>query len=127
MPCPRQILLKVVLAHYEHSMIYKATFDLSVYFEKTICKFYDFRYKIFTFLVAFEPDKHLEVNMVFWQRLLIAVLVMLAASFIVGLIWRSTFNMIIPSYMAGVIAGLAALPVWELLKRIKPKKEKNID
>jgi len=65
--------------------------------------------------------------MVFWQRLLIAVLVMLAASFIVGLIWRSTFNMIIPSYIAGVIAGLAALPVWELLKRIKPKKEKNID
>jgi hypothetical protein len=35
--------------------------------------------------------------------------------------------MIIPSYMAGVIAGLAALPVWEFLKRIKPKKEKNID
>ena len=65
--------------------------------------------------------------MVFWQRLLIAVLVMLTASFIVGLIWRSTFNMIIPSYIAGVIAGLAALPVWELLKRIKPKKEKNID
>ncbi len=65
--------------------------------------------------------------MVFWQRLLITVLVMLAASFIIGLIWRSTFNMIIPSYIAGVISGLAALPVWELLKRIKPKKEKNID
>ena len=64
--------------------------------------------------------------MVFWQRLLITVLVMLAASLLIGLIWRSTFNMIIPSYMAGVIAGLAALPVWELLKRIKPKKEKNI-
>jgi len=34
--------------------------------------------------------------------------------------------MIIPSYIAGVIAGLAALPVWEFLKRIKPKKEKNL-
>jgi hypothetical protein len=34
--------------------------------------------------------------------------------------------MIIPSYIAGVIAGLAALPVWELLKKIKPKKEKNL-
>ena len=64
--------------------------------------------------------------MVFWKRLLITVLVMLAASFIISFIWRSTFNMIIPSYIAGVIAGLAALPVWELLKRIKPKKEKNL-
>ena len=71
-------------------------------------------------------DKHLEVTMAFWQRLLITVLVMLVTSFIVGAIWRSTFNMIIPSYIAGVIAGLAALPVWELLKRIKPKKEKNL-
>ena len=64
--------------------------------------------------------------MAFWQRLLITVLVMLVTSFIVGAIWRSTFNMIIPSYIAGVIAGLAALPVWELLKRIKPKKEKSL-
>ncbi len=64
--------------------------------------------------------------MVFWQRLLITVLVMLITSFIIGAIWRSTFNMIMPSYIAGVIAGLAALPVWELLKRIKPKKDKNL-
>ena len=64
--------------------------------------------------------------MVFWQRFLITVLVMLVASFVIGLIWRSTFNMIIPSYIAGVIAGLAALPVWELLKKIKPKKDKNL-
>ena len=64
--------------------------------------------------------------MIFWQRLLITVFVMLATSFIVGAIWRATFNMMIPSYMAGVIAGLAALPVWEFLKRIKPKKDKNL-
>ena len=64
--------------------------------------------------------------MVFWQRLLITVLVMLASSFIVGAVWRSTFNMIIPSYIAGVIAGLSALPVWEFLKKIKPKKEKHL-
>ena len=61
--------------------------------------------------------------MVFWQRLLITVLVMLVTSFIIGAIWRSTFNMMMPSYIAGVIAGLAALPVWELLKKIKPKKD----
>ena len=65
--------------------------------------------------------------MVFWQRLLITVLVMLATSFIMGAIWRSTFNMMIPSYIAGVIAGLAALPVWEFLKKIKPKKQKSLN
>ena len=64
--------------------------------------------------------------MVFWKRPLITVLVMLVASFIISFIWRSTFNMIIPSYIAGVIAGLAALPVWELLKKIKPKKENDL-
>ena len=63
--------------------------------------------------------------MVFWQRLLITLLVMVVTSLIIATVWRSVFNMTIPSYVAGVIAGLAALPVWELLKRIKPKKEKN--
>ena len=63
--------------------------------------------------------------MVFWQRLLITLLVMVVTSLIIATVWRSLFNMTIPSYVAGVIAGLAALPVWELLKRIKPKKEKN--
>jgi len=50
---------------------------------------------------------------------------MLVTSLIIAAVWRSIFNMTIPSYVAGVIAGLAALPVWELLKRIKPKKENN--
>lgn len=62
--------------------------------------------------------------MAFWQRLLITVLVMLAVSFLAGTIWRSVFNMVIPSYLAGAIGGLTALPVWEFLKRIKTKKEK---
>ena len=62
--------------------------------------------------------------MAFWLRLLITVLVMLAVSFIAGTIWQSVFNMLIPSYLTGAIGGLTALPVWEFLKRIKPKKEK---
>ena len=62
--------------------------------------------------------------MPFWQRFLITVIAMLAASFITGTIWRSVFNMGIPSYLAGIIGGLTALPVWEFLKRIKPKQEK---
>jgi uncharacterized YccA/Bax inhibitor family protein len=62
--------------------------------------------------------------MAFWQRLLITVLVMLVVSFIAGTIWRSVFNMVIPGYLAGAIGGLTALPIWEFLKWIKPKKEK---
>jgi len=64
--------------------------------------------------------------MVFWQRLLITLLVMVVTSLIMAAVWRSVFNMTIPSYVAGVVAGLAALPVWEFLKRVKPKKKKNL-
>jgi len=61
--------------------------------------------------------------MPFWQRFLITLLAMLAASLVVGLIWQWLFNTPIPSYLAGIIGGLAALPVWEFLKRIKPKEK----
>lgn len=60
--------------------------------------------------------------MPFWQRLLITVITMLAAGFIAGAIWLSLFRIGIPSYLAGIIGGLTALPIWEFLKRIKPKK-----
>jgi hypothetical protein len=63
--------------------------------------------------------------MPFWQRLSITFLAMLAASFIMGVFWRSIFNIPLPSYLAGIIGGLTALPVWEFLKRIKPKDKKS--
>ncbi len=69
-------------------------------------------------------DSHVEVNMPFWQRLLITVVIMLASGFIVDAIWRTLFIIGIPSYLAGGIGGLTALPAWELLKRIKPKGNK---
>jgi hypothetical protein len=55
--------------------------------------------------------------MSFWLRLLITALVMLAMSFAAGQLWRSTLDFPMPSYLAGVIGGLSALPIWELLKR----------
>ena len=61
--------------------------------------------------------------MPFWQRFLITLLAMLAASLVVGFIWQRLFNMPIPSFLAGIIGGLIALPVWELLKRIKSKEK----
>lgn len=59
--------------------------------------------------------------MPFWQRLLITLIAMLAVSFVVGLLWTRIFNFGLPSYAAGVIGGLTALPVWEFLKRVKKK------
>ena len=59
--------------------------------------------------------------MPFWQRLVITVVAMVAASFIVGLIWSSLFDFAIPSYLSGIIGGLTALPIWEFLKRVRPK------
>lgn len=58
-------------------------------------------------------------NMPLWQRLLITVVIMLVTSFVAGLLWRSFFNTDIPGYLSGVVGGLTALPVWELLKRIE--------
>jgi hypothetical protein len=69
--------------------------------------------------VAGQPDE--ERAMPFWQRLVITVVAMIAASFVVGLIWSALFGFAIPSYLSGMIGGLTALPVWELLKRIGPK------
>ena len=62
--------------------------------------------------------------MPFWQRLIITLLAMIAASFVIGLIWTALFSIGLPSYLGGVIGGLTALPVWELLKRIGPKPYK---
>jgi hypothetical protein len=52
-----------------------------------------------------------------WQRLSITTLVMLAMSFAAGQLWRELLDFPIPSYLAGVIGGVSALPIWELLKR----------
>jgi len=56
----------------------------------------------------------------FWQRLLVTILAMLVASWIAGLIWQAVFRFSMPSYIGGMVGGLAALPLWDLLKRIRP-------
>jgi hypothetical protein len=42
-------------------------------------------------------------------------------SFLVGVIWQATFNVRLPSYIGGLVGGLVAIPVWEFLKRVRPK------
>jgi hypothetical protein len=56
----------------------------------------------------------------FWQRLLITISVMLATSYVAGLAWGAILNVSFPNYLAGLVGGLAALPVWDFLKRIRP-------
>ncbi|WP_409562812.1 hypothetical protein [Hyphomicrobium sp. MC8b] len=56
----------------------------------------------------------------FWQRLLVTIVAMLVASWVAGLIWQAVFRFPLPSYVGGMVGGLAALPLWDLLKRIRP-------
>lgn len=61
--------------------------------------------------------------MPFWQRSLILLVAMMAISFLVGLLWSSLFGFNLPSYVSGVVGGLTAVPLWDLLKRVGPKKQ----
>ncbi len=58
----------------------------------------------------------------FWQRLLLTILVMLVTSYLAGLAWQNVMGFPLPSYAAGAIGGLAALPVWDFLRRIRPSQ-----
>ncbi len=57
-----------------------------------------------------------------WHKLLITVAAMLVASFVAGRLWLIAFEFVIPSYLAGMAGGLAALPVWELLRWIEARR-----
>jgi hypothetical protein len=56
-----------------------------------------------------------------WQRLLATLVAMILTSLIAGLIWEALFGFPLPSYLAGMIGGVTAVPVWEFLKRIGPR------
>lgn len=56
-----------------------------------------------------------------WQKLLITLIAMLLASHAAGRLWLLAFDFPLPSYLAGVSGGLAALPVWERLRWIGKK------
>jgi cell shape-determining protein MreD len=60
--------------------------------------------------------------MPFWQRCLVTLAAMLVVSFIVGFMSLSMFGFDLPDYASGVVGGLTAVPLWEFLKRVKPKQ-----
>ncbi len=59
--------------------------------------------------------------MPFWQRFLILLLAIFLISFMVDLIWHNVIGFALPAYVTGVIGGLTAVPLWDLLKRVKAK------
>ena len=61
--------------------------------------------------------------MPFWQRALVLLAAMMGVSFIIGLIWNQLLGFNLPSYVSGVIGGLTAVPLWDVLKRTKPKQK----
>ena len=67
-------------------------------------------------MLSFERGRQ---NVPLWQRFLIALVIMLLTSFLAGMLWRWLFGTDIPSYLSGVVGGVTAVPIWELLKRIE--------
>jgi membrane protease YdiL (CAAX protease family) len=63
-------------------------------------------------------------GMPFWQRSLVLVAAMIAVSFVFGLIWHWLFGFNLPGYVSGVVGGLTAVPLWDLLKKTKQKSSK---
>ena len=59
----------------------------------------------------------------FWQRLPVTIGVMLVTSYLAGILSQRVLGFPIPSYVAGAIGGLAALPTWDFLKRIRPSQQ----
>ena len=59
--------------------------------------------------------------MPFWQRSLILLVAVMAVSFIVGMVWHALFGFYLPGYVSGVVGGLSAVLIWDLLKKTKPK------
>lgn len=53
----------------------------------------------------------------FWQRLGLTIAVMLLASYLAGVLFQGVLGLPMPSYVAGVVGGLAAIPTWDFLKR----------
>ena len=55
--------------------------------------------------------------------ILVIIGVMLLTSYLAGLLCQTLLGVPLPSYVAGAVGGLAALPTWDLLKRIQPSKQ----
>ena len=62
-----------------------------------------------------------EPTMPIWQRMLITLALIVAASWLVTLLLEAMLGVRLPAYIAGVIGGITGVPVWELLRRVQAK------
>jgi len=60
--------------------------------------------------------------MPFWQRSLILLVAVMVVSFLFGLIWHALFGFYLPSYVSGIVGGISAVWIWDILKRKKLNK-----
>jgi len=60
--------------------------------------------------------------MPFWQRSLILLVAVMVVSFLFGLIWHALFGFYLPSYVSGIVGGISAVWIWDILKRTKSNK-----
>jgi hypothetical protein len=58
-----------------------------------------------------------------WARIAVTIVLMVLISFLAGVLWSSVFSAEIPSYISGLIGGVVAIPVWEILQKFKAKPE----
>jgi hypothetical protein len=62
------------------------------------------------------------IDMPFWQRSLVLLAAVIGVSFIFSIAWHSVFGFSLPGYVSGVVGGITAVAVWDILKRVKPKQ-----
>jgi len=61
--------------------------------------------------------------MPFWQRVLILLAAVMAVSFIVDLICHALFGFYLPGYLSGLVGGISAVGIWNVLNRTAGKKK----
>jgi uncharacterized membrane protein YhdT len=59
--------------------------------------------------------------MPFWRRAAATLAIIVIASWVIVTLLEALIGVKLPGYLAGVVGGLAGVPAWELLGRIKPK------
>ena len=64
-------------------------------------------------------------GMSIWARIAVTLVMMVLISFLAGVLWSKLFSAQIPSYIAGLVGGVVAIPVWEILEKFKPTPEKK--
>ena len=47
---------------------------------------------------------------------------MIIVSWLVGYFWNSMLGFRLPDYVSGVVGGLTAVPVWDVLRKYKTQK-----